>query len=209
MSALRDLRQRYRRRAQRALGTIRARHYLAGCKLGRGVCTTGRVRVEAARGAVTLGRNVVLRGGLVPVEFIATGAGEIVVGAASVLNYDVRLQALGANIVIGERCLIASGVRILSHGVRNTVIGNDVWIAHGAVIESDVHVGAGSVISAATIVTEDVPANSLVLGNPARIMPLSLVAGARAGVDDDEPPSSMVRSVTRVLRALVPIAKSS
>ena len=55
-------------------------------------------------------------------------------------------------------------------------IGDDCWIAHGAVIEPGVTVGKGSVVAAGAVVTKDVPELSLALGNPARTMKLSTVA---------------------------------
>lgn len=53
---------------------------------------------------------------------------------------------------------------------RRTVIGNDVWIGHAAVIKAGVHVGDGAVIGAASVVTKDVPPYAIVAGNPARVV---------------------------------------
>jgi hypothetical protein len=47
-------------------------------------------------------------------------------------------------------------------------IGHDVWIGHGAVILPGRSVGTGAVIAAGAIVTKDVPAYTIVGGNPAR-----------------------------------------
>lgn len=49
-------------------------------------------------------------------------------------------------------------------------IGHDVWIGHGAVILPGRSVGIGAVIAAGAIVTKDVPAYTIVVGNPARIV---------------------------------------
>lgn len=48
------------------------------------------------------------------------------------------------------------------------VIGHDVWVGHGAVILAGVTVGNGAAIGAGAIVTKDVPAYSIVVGNAAR-----------------------------------------
>lgn len=53
---------------------------------------------------------------------------------------------------------------------RPTVIGNDVWIGHGAIIIGGVHVGDGAVIAAGSVVTKDVPPLTIVGGNPAKII---------------------------------------
>jgi hypothetical protein len=52
-----------------------------------------------------------------------------------------------------------------SHRVR---IGHDVWIGHGAIVLPGRSVGTGAVVAAGAIVTKDVPAYTIVAGNPAR-----------------------------------------
>jgi phosphonate metabolism protein (transferase hexapeptide repeat family) len=47
-------------------------------------------------------------------------------------------------------------------------IGHDVWIGHGAIVLPGRSVGSGAVIAAGAIVTKDVPAYTIVAGNPAR-----------------------------------------
>ncbi|MGQ0682104.1 transferase hexapeptide repeat family protein [Bradyrhizobium sp.] len=47
-------------------------------------------------------------------------------------------------------------------------IGHDVWIGHGAVVLPGRNVGTGAVVAAGAIVTKDVPAYTVVAGNPAR-----------------------------------------
>src|SRR6202011_4114641 len=51
------------------------------------------------------------------------------------------------------------------HHVR---IGHDVWIGHGAIVLPGRSIGTGAVIAAGAIVTKDVPAYTIVAGNPAR-----------------------------------------
>lgn len=49
-------------------------------------------------------------------------------------------------------------------------IGNAVWIGEKAVILKGVTIGDGAVIATCAVVTKDVPANSIVAGNPARVV---------------------------------------
>ena len=52
----------------------------------------------------------------------------------------------------------------------NTEIGNDVWIGYNATIMPGVKIGSGAIIASKSVVTNDVPAYSVVGGNPAKII---------------------------------------
>ena len=52
-----------------------------------------------------------------------------------------------------------------SHRVH---IGHDVWIGHGAIVLPGRNIGTGAVVAAGAVVTKDVPAYTIVGGNPAR-----------------------------------------
>lgn len=52
-----------------------------------------------------------------------------------------------------------------SHRVH---IGHDVWIGHGAIVLPGRSIGTGAVVAAGAVVTKDVPAYTIVGGNPAR-----------------------------------------
>jgi len=49
-------------------------------------------------------------------------------------------------------------------------IGNDVWIGSNAVILPGVTIGDNSVIGAGSVVTHDIPANVVAVGNPCRVL---------------------------------------
>lgn len=50
----------------------------------------------------------------------------------------------------------------------DTVVGNDVWIGFEALIMPGVTIGNGAIVSAQSVVTRDVPAYTVVGGNPAK-----------------------------------------
>lgn len=52
----------------------------------------------------------------------------------------------------------------------NTIVGNDVWIGYNATIMAGVTIGDGAIIAANATVVKDVPAYSIVGGNPAQII---------------------------------------
>jgi phosphonate metabolism protein (transferase hexapeptide repeat family) len=50
------------------------------------------------------------------------------------------------------------------------VMGNDVWIGHGAIVLPGVKLGNGAAVGAGTVVTKDVPHFAIVVGNPGRVL---------------------------------------
>jgi len=52
----------------------------------------------------------------------------------------------------------------------DTRVGNDVWIGYDALIMPGVNIGNGAIISSRAVVTRDVPAYSVVGGNPAAMI---------------------------------------
>lgn len=49
------------------------------------------------------------------------------------------------------------------------IIGDNVWIGHGAIILPNVKIGNGSTIGAGAVVTRNIPAKSIAIGSPAKI----------------------------------------
>ncbi|WP_156180383.1 CatB-related O-acetyltransferase [Rufibacter radiotolerans] len=58
--------------------------------------------------------------------------------------------------------------------LQRTVIGNDVWIGHGAMVLPGVTIGDGAIIAAGSVVTKDVPPYAIVGGNPASFIKFRL-----------------------------------
>ncbi|MDO9553112.1 serine O-acetyltransferase [Rhodonellum sp.] len=75
---------------------------------------------------------------------------------------------------IGENCNIAQGVTIgrINIGSRKGApkIGNMVWIGPNAVVVGNITIGDNVLIAPLSFVNMDVPANCMVLGNPAQII---------------------------------------
>jgi acetyltransferase-like isoleucine patch superfamily enzyme len=87
------------------------------------------------------------------------------------------------SVTIGKDCAIAWGVTISDHDFHKlyldgkqlvetapVIIGNNVWIGMNATILKGVTVGDGAVIGAHSVVTKDVPAKCVVVGNPAKVI---------------------------------------
>jgi len=113
---------------------------------------------------------------------------ELLIGS-DVFIGDACVFAVANSIEIGDHTLIAGCVRIrdndghpLDAEVRRrresisaedtapVVIGENVWIGTGASILKGVKIGDNAVVGAESVVTKDVEANSIVAGNPARVV---------------------------------------
>ena len=55
----------------------------------------------------------------------------------------------------------------LSEGI---VMGDNVWIGASSTILDGVTIGSGSIVGAGSVINKDVPPDSVVLGNPARVI---------------------------------------
>ena len=104
------------------------------------------------------------------------------VGSRVFINQNCTFYSL-AEIIIGDDVMIGPNVNLITseHPVapsqrhayifgKPIIIERGVWIAAGATILGGVTVGENSVVAAGSVVTRDVPANSLVGGNPANII---------------------------------------
>lgn len=109
-------------------------------------------------------------------------------------NYDSS-----AKLVMGKFCAIAAETRFIMAGnhkldaistypfpvfgngwecaydlstlpTRDIIVGHDVWFGYDSLILSGVKIGDGAIIAARAVVTKDVPAYSIVAGNPAKIV---------------------------------------
>ena len=118
---------------------------------------------------------------LIP-PFYATGGRDTRVGRNVFVNQNCTFYDLGGldiadDVMIGPNVsLITAGHPIEPSQRRNAVtetpivIERNVWIAAGAIVVGGVTVGENSVVAAGAVVTKDVPPNTLVGGNPAKVI---------------------------------------
>ncbi len=118
---------------------------------------------------------------LIP-PFYTTGGTEISVGRNVFINQNCMFYDLGG-LSIADDVMIGPNVSLITSGhplepsrrragvvARPIVIEGNVWIAAGATIIGGVTVGENSVVAAGSVVTRDVPSNTLVGGNPAKVI---------------------------------------
>jgi len=169
------------RTVMRLPGFVRASLLFAGAKTGWSVHSAGPLLVQGAAG-IRIGDEVFFLDGPLRTELVCRPGAELDVGARTGFNYGVSLQA-SRSIRIGVECAFGAMVRIRDDDgqrVAPVVIGEHVWIAHGAIIEPGVTIGDDAVVSAGSVVMSDVPARMMAIGNPARLMPLGLRRSTKA-----------------------------
>jgi acetyltransferase-like isoleucine patch superfamily enzyme len=114
--------------------------------------------------------------------FYTAGGDEIRIGHNVFVNQNCTFYDLGGldiadDVMIGPNVsLITSGHPLETSRRRTTTIGKpivieeNVWIAAGAIIIGGVTVGENAVVAAGSVVTHDIPSNTLVGGNPAKVI---------------------------------------
>ena len=103
-------------------------------------------------------------------------------------NNRIEIRSLGPEpylIKIGDHCTIAPGASFLTHDGGAWIFTEEIpslqrfgtieifdncFIGLGAIILLNTKIGPNSIVGAGSVVTKDVPANTIVGGNPARVI---------------------------------------
>jgi acetyltransferase-like isoleucine patch superfamily enzyme len=133
------------------------------------------------RGVYKIGKDVVIQA-----TAILIGDNKIEIGDGSWIGSYCNLRPVDHKIVIGKNVLIAQMVSIISdsHEYRDVnkpmkeqgifgadiIIEDNVWVGCNSVILHGVRIGTGSIVSAGSIVTKNIPPYSIVAGVPAKII---------------------------------------
>lgn len=108
----------------------------------------------------------------------------IEIGPGTTVNNGAVMISDGPGIAIGRSCLVGPSVQIYDtdfHALDRSAhddnaqkgavrIGDRVFIGTGVTICKGVRIGDGSVVGAGSVVTSDIPPNSVVAGNPCRVI---------------------------------------
>ena len=118
---------------------------------------------------------------------LQTGSdGEILIGAGTHIQPRCQFSAymgaikIGRNVEIGPCCAFYS----YNHGIAadkpvreqpletkgGIEIEDEAWLGYGVIVLDGVHIGKGAIIGAGSVVTHDIPENSVATGIPARII---------------------------------------
>jgi acetyltransferase-like isoleucine patch superfamily enzyme len=111
----------------------------------------------------------------------------LIIGNFTYIGDHNNIRASGGNISIGNYCLISQQITMIAsnHSIAKSqnifnqawdtkktgiFIHDDVWIGANSVILPGVTIFKGAVIGAGSVITKDVPAYAIVVGNPFRIL---------------------------------------
>jgi maltose O-acetyltransferase len=91
---------------------------------------------------------------------------------------DCNQVHIGHHVMIGPAVQIYTAAHDLQAETRNQgwevarsiVIEDNVWMGGGAILLPGVRIGRNAVVGAGTVVSRNVPANTVVVGNPARVI---------------------------------------
>lgn len=143
----------------------------------------------AGNGRIVVGRDVCLSGKSSILFCDRYGRPpELVIGDGSFVGHGCGFH-IGSAVRVGRHCLLAGGVQVFdldghslsaadrragqptpADDVHPVEIGDDAWVGSGALILKGVKVGERSVVAARSVVTRDVPPDTIVAGNPARVV---------------------------------------
>lgn len=85
---------------------------------------------------------------------------------------------IGDSVMFGPNVILATAGHPIDPELRRQVyqfnqpirIGNNVWLGGGVIVLPGVSIGDNSVIGAGSVVTKDIPANVVAVGNPCRVL---------------------------------------
>lgn len=106
----------------------------------------------------------------------------LTIGPRTFINYnftalDVAPITIGADVLIGPGVQLLTPTHPLEPGLRRDkleaakpiTIGDNVWLGGGVIVLPGVSIGENTVVGSGSVVTKDLPANVVAVGNPARI----------------------------------------
>ncbi|MBF0412848.1 MAG: acyltransferase [Desulfamplus sp.] len=143
--------------------------------------------IEVFGGPVTIGENITLLASSDKRTRLTVWSSKkdipgIHIGDHVLISPGVRISA-AQDITIGDNCMIASSAYITDsdwHGIYDrslppdtaypVKLENNVWIGDSAIICKGVTIGENSIVGAGAVVSNDIPANSIAVGNPARVV---------------------------------------
>lgn len=150
-----------------------------------------------------------------PVSLRAAQGGTLTIGASCSVNYGTTLEAtksvtIGSHVDIGPYCVVADTEVPENGTITSTAdaieIGDRVWLASRVTVLPGARIGAGSVITAGSIVSGEIPSGVIAGGTPARVI-RRLDASEVATLAEIEPPRPIERTAAASKAPSPPVGK--
>jgi acetyltransferase-like isoleucine patch superfamily enzyme len=168
-------------RLDRAGPALNARWRLRSAShLGRRVTLRGKPHIDN-QGTLTVGERVRLVSTVATLELAVLPGARLEIGDNVFINYGTSIVA-GNRVTIGDDCLIGTHVMVMDcdfHRVEDKawdttgtpiILQDRVWLGNRSIILKGVTIGHDAVVAAGSVVTHDVPAETVVAGVPARVV---------------------------------------
>ena len=123
----------------------------------------------------------------------------------------------GHGVVIGETAIIGDNVTLYQgvtlggtgkqKGKRHPTLEDNVMVGTGAKVLGDITIGAGSMIGAGSVVLNDVPPNSTVVGVPGRVVKRDNVRVPSADLDQVHLPDPVMNDIQQLKETVARLVK--
>lgn len=184
----------FKRKVEHILSDFAAKKDIVYSSAARFTRTAKVENLSKSKLNITIGKNSLIEGKLLVFSY----GGKINIGNNSYIGYESNIRS-GHSISIGNNVLISHNVNIIdtnSHEIDHLeraenykkslvyglpkekgnvltgeiIIEDYVWVSYGVSILKNIKIGKGAIIASNSVVTKDVPAFSMVAGNPAKVV---------------------------------------
>jgi acetyltransferase-like isoleucine patch superfamily enzyme len=133
----------------------------ANLRVGSGVNISSFCKIKCADGPLTIGEGTQIAPGC----FITAHPGGLTIGRDCLIGPNATIAANSyryddLDVPIRLQQQVSAGIRI----------GDNVWIAAGCVVLDGAEIGSGTIVTPNSVVSGRVPANSVLQGNPAKVI---------------------------------------
>ena len=159
-----------------------------GVNIGKECCFNGRTIIRRVQESeISIGNNCIFNSshssnliGVYSPCVISTISKNAVIEIGDCCGFSGTVIGAGLRITLGNNVRCGANTLITDSDWHRSdyrtgedkavFIGDNVWLGYGVKVLKGVHIGENSLIGANSVVTKDIPANVVAVGNPCRII---------------------------------------